>query len=177
MGRNTSRQWVCFFILIKFKFLNLQALTTWYCQLLWHPCLKGSFLWNEMLIGFVCICRLFVCISFPNVNIATLYLMLWYDYLQTCISFPIGALFSDNEAAFDTTVFVLFSPHYKYVNCVPRVCLKGALPSEVSSQATTWIWVNHAAQQEPLPDKTCIRCQTWMQLAPAWISAVHQWSC
>ena len=51
--------------------------------------------------------------SFTDVNIATLDLMLWYDY----ISFPIDTLFSYNEAAFWHNCFC-----FPLIIAVPIVC-------------------------------------------------------
>ena len=103
----------------------MTSVFSWYFPMEWNAD------WFLCVYVELCVC-VFVCISFTDANIATLDLMLWYDYMWTCISFPIGTLFCYNEGAFWHNCFV-FSPNYNYVNCVPSVCLEGALPDGVLS--------------------------------------------
>ena len=78
---------VCFFISIKLQFLQLPALTpdtVSYHVLCCYDIRIFMVLYYGMKcwLGFACICRILcvcVCISFTDVIIATLDLMLWYD--------------------------------------------------------------------------------------------------
>ena len=114
---------VCFLIWIeRFNFFNYQpwqyALSVTMCCAMifvswWYLPLECNADWFSIYM------QISACICFTDINIATLDFILWYDYLWTCISLPICALFIYNEAAFDTDALCLFPAIVTMSNLCP----------------------------------------------------------
>ena len=78
--------------------------------------------------------------------------------------FPQAHYLAITKLPFDTTV--LLFPHYNYVNCVPRVCLEGALSNEVLS---FWLHIPNSCSQNVCT--SCARCLFMHCSIFGWLSA------
>ena len=147
---------VCFFISIKFQFIQLPALTldtVSYHVLCCHDIRIFMVLYYGMKcwLAFACICRILcVCLHFLHrcqYCHTRFNALVWLNVNMYLISHR--HIIWPYRSCLLTQLFC--SPHY--VNCVPRVCLEGALPNGVLS---FWLHIPNSCSQNV--STSCARC-------------------